>query len=621
MVDEKDNNNSEESREPAITKSSSLDKPLADDSPQPVADIDTSHLTLEESTTPAGNSLEDIEEDETPAIDTSHLSIEENSKPEVSATAADDFDLDENAPAGQQPTDKPAAPAADENLIIVDNPLANKAAAETGSSKAAAKATDKPEPSHADSGDAQEVTLNTSQSDEEFERELEADVRGKSTAAENKDSDEQSDSPIESILSTVKKPENIVRNAWANSSLKRYLLENFETYRVKDEDRNMEDVIEKMYGGASEDGFSIKKFIKDNILFSFLAILFLFLVGWKTAGFLFPEIMPSINDQIIETVQKTTSSKPAAKKAEKKEPVVINQVNREKIEQTLSHCLVEPSARSAFTDAFSKTGYEFTDRSLTIAYEEVSDSIKVWQDMNVDFYTSDAVLRFNQLAELALPVILDARTAVSEYDSSLREMSAKADELENRIQNIKTSGGNQSTYTINERIPLRNELDKLNARLAEEPDRERFAELLSKLKMAEQVLTGEAESEWIKPDQITEKEPDWLLSVPDTASTEIAQPINEFVLPVIQTPADKLKTVSPKLTAYNLSELETGIDNLLKLSALITYLPENRLIPFVLESAGLSRRLNKLMNKDLPQWTNYNNCLSQTREQSIPVTK
>jgi hypothetical protein len=617
MVDEKDNNNSEETREPAITNSSSHDKSLADDSKQAAADIDTSHLTLEESATQAGSTLEDRVEDEAPSIDTSHLSIEESSEAAVSAsTAADDFDLDESA-SEQQPTENPAAPAAHENLVIVDNPLAKKAAAETGSSKAA----DKPEPSPADSDDAQKVTLNTGQSDEDFEQELEADIHGKSAAAENKVSDEQTDGPIESILSTVKKPENIVRNAWANSSLKRFLLENFETYRVKDEDRNMEDVIEKMYGGASEDGFNIKKFIKDNILFSFLAILFLFLVGWKTAGFLFPDIMPSINDQIIETVQKTTSSKPAAKKAETKKPVVINQANREKIEETLSHCLIEPAARSAFADAFSKTGYEFTNRSLTIAYEEVSDSIKVWQDMNMDFYTRDAVLRYNQLAELALPVILNARTMVSEYDSSLQEMSAKAETLENRIKNIKTSGGNQSTYTINERIPLRNELDKLNARLAEEPDRERFAELLSKLTLAEQVLAGEAQSERMKPDQITEKDPDWLLSVPDTASTEIAQPINEVVLPTIQKPADKLKTVSPKLTAYNLSELETGIDNLLKLSALITYLPENRLIPFKLESAGLSRRLNKLMNKDLPQWTNYNNCLSKTREQAIAITK
>ena len=621
MVDEKNDNSPKDVKKPAINTSSPLDKPIVGSNPSDVADIDTSHLSLEESVAePATTNLENTEEAETLEINTSHLSIDEDNKVTEPASAGDDFDLENSAPETLHSTEQPAAVTTpDENLIIVDNPLAKKSTTEAGNGNSVKKPVEnKP---LANKHDSEQIMLTTGKSDEKFEQDLETDNEASDSSIEDKNDESTTEGPIESILSTVKKPENIIRNAWANSSLKRFLLENFETYRVKDEDNNMENVIEKVYGGAVEDRFKIKKFIKDNVLFSFLALIFMFLVGWKAAGYLFPDIMPSINDQIIETVQKTTTGKPAAKKAEKKKTVVINQENKEKIEETFSHCLIKPDAHTALTAAFSATGYEFSNRSLTIAYEEILDSIKVWKDMNMGFYVKDAILRFNQLAELSLPVIQDASKSVSQYSNSLQQIRQKADELENRIRNIKTSGGNQSTYTINERIPLRNELDTYKKRLLEEPEQERFAKLLSKLTLAEETLTGKVKPVWLKTDEISEKDPAWLLTIPDTAATEIAKPINEIVLPTIQTPANKLNNVSPKLTAFHLSELETSIDNLLKLSALITYLPENRLIPYKLELSGLTRRLNRLMNKELPEWANFNSCLSAVREQAIDTAK
>jgi hypothetical protein len=379
----------------------------------------------------------------------------------------------------------------------------------------------------------------------------------------------------------------------------------------------MEEVIEKMYGGATEGKFSPVKFLRENILFSFLISILLFLVGWKAAGILFPDFMPAINDQIIETVQKQTSNK--IKTPEKSKPVVTNTANKEIIDSTLAHCLVEPAARTQFAAAFNKVGYEYSNQSLTIAYEETRDSIKVWESLDMDFYIKDTALRFGELAGLALPYIENAREEVSDYSRSLIRISEEAKELDARIRNIKTRGGNQSTNTINERLPLRNKLNKLNSRLEDEPDQERFIKILAKLGLIEQILLGNEEPDRVKPDQITEKDPDWLISTADTAASEIAAPINDYVLPAIQLQSEKLKESSPKLTGYHLSELEIALDNLLKLSSLIIFLPENKLVPYQLEISGLNRRLNKLMKKKLPVWINDNQCLTTMRSEAITV--
>ena len=57
----------------------------------------------------------------------------------------------------------------------------------------------------------------------------------------------------------------------------------------------------------------------------------------------------------------------------------------------------------------------------------------------------------------------------------------------------------------------------------------------------------------------------------------------------------------------------------MKLSSLIIFLPENKLIPYRLELSGLNRRLNKLMKQELPEWLNYNRCLATTRAEALAV--
>ena len=610
MADKKDNPSSEETAKPELTTSDSLKKPLLDEqSPEETADIDTSHLTLEEPTGHPGGALESERGLEAPAIDTSHLSLEENEDIKPSTSSTESLEQDTSEIAEKPPVDKPQTdtsagePESAEDQLIVKNPLTEKA----------------PPPPPVGKGDDSQVMLTTGISDAEFDKEMLDDTTGEASAG-NPDSDDEDnpEGPIKSILDTVKKPENIVRNAWSNSSARRFLIDNIESFRVKDEDQNMESVVEKMYGGAVEKKFAPGKFLRENLLFSFLLLIFLFLVGWKAAGIFFPEFMPAINDQIIETVQKTTGRKSADKPAEKKKPIVTNYENKEKIDAVLSNCLVTPDARIAFGQAFANVGYEFSERPLTLSYEEVRASIRSWDNMNMEFYIKDASYRFRELARLALPITQNANKTVSDYNQSLLRVKQQADALEDKIRNIKTSRGNQSTITINERIPLRNELDKINARLADEPDQARFDQLLKKMALVESILSGRENPERIEPDQLTIEDPEWLMSTADTASSDIATPIIGKVLPPIEIPADKLKKVSPKLTAFHLSELEKSLDDLLKLSALIIYVPENRLAPYKLELTGLSRRLNNTMDKELSAWMNFDRCLAIGRE-GIPA--
>ena len=623
MADKKDNKSRDNGKKPVISTSNSLDESLLDkNSTEKNADIDTSHLSLEDTTAQTGRSLQSDTKQKTPAIDTSHLSLEEDSSSQQADSSSSDFDLDEDAAADQTtgvddsfhvPSDELSSV---EEPLYVNNPLAGDSPSEpaTEQSKSASVSNN--------SAEEEQLILTTGVSDEEFDQEIDGSNSADNINNDSEDDDESdTDNPIKSILETVKKPESIARNAWLNSSARSFLLDNIPSYRAKDEDLNMEAAIEKVYGGATEKRFDPKKFFKENLLFSFLLFILIFLIGWKVAGILFPDFMPGINDQIIETVKKTASISPKEKPDEEKKPVVTNEANKEKIEATLSHCLVEPDAHSQFSSAFTKVGYEFSEPPLALSYDEVSDSIKVWQGMNMGFYIKDAILRFNILANMELPVVQDAHQIVSSYKDSLIQIGKQANDLENRIRSIKTSKGNQSTTTINERIPLRIKLDELNARLAEEPSLERFAQLQAKLTLVENILSGTEKPERYGPDQIMETDPEWLVPIADTASADIGVLIEQKVTPAIQAPADKLKNVFPKLTAFHLTELEKSLDGLLKLTSLIIFLPENKLIPYRLELSGLNRRLNKHMKHELPQWLSFNRCLASTRAEALAAPK
>ena len=612
MADNKDNKPEDKGSKPALTTSSSLDKPLLDEKPvEEAAGIDTSHLSLDDNTAQAGGSLEKERKESTPSIKTSHLSLKDEGK--TPARNKPENNVEETQPPvnEQETTDQSFSETKsepDDGSLIINNPYVKKASSEATA--------EKPDSSSEIAPKDEQVMLTSGVSDTEFEKEahseeaknaknLEANANFKYAAAAG---------AIKQLLDTVKNPENVVRDAWSNSSARRYLIDNVDSYREKDEDQNMEEAIEKMYGGAAKGRFAPGKFLKENVLFSILISIFLFLVGWKAAIIFFPDIMPAINDQIIETVQ---IQAPKKRKPVEKKVIVTNQANKEIIDNTLSHCLIEPDARTEFNIAFNKVGYEYSNQPLTFSYEETRDAIKVWESMDIDFYIKDGLLRFKELAGLALPVIVNAREAISDYSRSLIRISEEAKELDARIRNIKTRGGNQSTNTVNERLPLRNKLDKLNSRLAEEPNQERFIQLLAKLGLIEHILLGNEEPNRVKPDQVTKNDPEWLIATADTKASDITAPISDNVLPAIQIPAEKLKEQLPKLTAFHLSELDSALDDLLKLSSLIIFLPENKLISYNLELTGLNRRINKLMKTKLPAWVSTNQCLTTMRSTAL----
>jgi hypothetical protein len=262
---------------------------------------------------------------------------------------------------------------------------------------------------------------------------------------------------------------------------------------------------------------------------------------------------------------------------------------------------------------FSLNGFNFIKGPLTSSYDQISDSIRFSNGMNMDFYIEDAILRHRELEKLALPVIDEAIVAVSAYRGAIERLADEAANLEAEIRNIQTSKGNQSTATINQRIPLRNKLNKINLRLEQEPGINRFDEILETLKHSKNNLRITESIARITPDGLTKKDPAWLIPISETESGKIAQPIISDVLPPIKSQADKLKSSSPKLTGYHLSELKIASENLIKLSALIRYLPENMLVPYELELNGLTRRLNELMKKKYTAWMSVDQCLIDKR--------
>ena len=617
MADTKDNKPEDKDSKPGLTTSSSLDKPLFDEKTvKKTADIDTSHLTLDNSTAKTGASLEKERDVSTPSIKTSHLSLNDEAESAVNSTSEDSVEQMPATTKVQKAEDKKltastsAGSGLDDEGLTINNPYVKKSSTGT---------TDKAGASSEEDKNDDQVMLTSGQSDEEFDEEAKSESDKKKSLQDDfeEEFNAEDTGTIKQLLDTVKKPETVVRSAWSNISARRYLLENVDSYRAKDEDQNMEDVIEKIYGGKVGGKVAPAKFIKENLLFSFLIILLLFLIGWKAAGIFFPDVMPGINDQIIKTVQNTSTMKPEVKPVKEKKPVVTNVDNKREIDKKLSHCLLTEDGRKQFSSAFTRVGYQYTNAQLTLSYEEVSDSIKAWEGLNMNFFIEDAILRFRVLSQLGLPIVQYTQKVVSDYHQSLIDIKAQADELQSRIRSIQTARGNQSTGTVNKRIPLRNQLDELKARLAEEPPEERFTELLAKLNIVEKTLTGQQEPNNIDRDELIDSGQEWLVKIADTESTSIGKEIEDTLVISIKNSADKLKQATPKLTAFHLSEIEISLNEVLNFASLITYIPETMLKPYKLELIGLNRRLNNIMKNDLPAWIGFDRCLAQKRTEVL----
>ena len=431
---------------------------------------------------------------------------------------------------------------------------------------------------------------------------------------ERADETETGDSPRASILHALAIPENAIKHAYRNSNLREKLLENLDWYRVRVENQQMEEILEKTYGGAAEKGFNPAHFIRSNLLVSLLVVLLAALAIRLVVMVNSPE--PQSDDESIVASAVTAEQKMSRPPAAGHKVVTINYVNKSEITALLQHCLVLPDTRREIDQRFTKTGYEFSEPNLTRAYEQLHDFTTVYDRLEIPTRVQDAINRFGILAHAMMPALRDAREKVSTYRKQLSEIHNQVDGLEKQLAAL--SIGRQDTNTINRQIKLRSERDHLNDILTKSPDNQQF-DVLDKA--IDRLEKGFAKPDAIQRMSLEEKEaelPRWFASLPDDTMDNLKTALQDSVQPEIALHANALSPTLAELSTFHIRELTDVLEQLYLVASSIMYTPERLLDTYNKDIHGVDKRLGALLGTEHSEWLSFDPCVQQARAKSSP---
>lgn len=417
------------------------------------------------------------------------------------------------------------------------------------------------------------------------------------------------------ILQILAKPENAIQKAFHDSNIKQKLLESSEWYRVRDENQRMENELEKVYGGAAKQGISLKRFSRNNLLASFLLILLAGTVIRVGLGVYFPDLLPF--DDGAENIMASAPS-PKNKKAKPipgEKPVKVNYLNKANIESFLSHCLILPESRQIIDQSFAKTGYEFTDKKLTLAHEELKNFVVVYDGLEIPLQVQDAVDRIGMLSHAAMPVIYHARDKVNAYQDDVNDMRKQTRGIEKQIETL--NFGRQDTATVNKKIKLRGEFEELKDKLNKSPTEDEFTSLKTILDALDEGLTGQIPLQRLSVEDPDEGLPYWYKSLPDADTDNFKMALKETVLPEIALHGNALSPALAELSRFHVLEMTIKLEELYLVASRIMYTPENLLDTYNKDIHGADSRLNTLLGKNQPEWLSFTPCLKQARNESI----
>jgi hypothetical protein len=439
-------------------------------------------------------------------------------------------------------------------------------------------------------------------------------------ALNDEDEDEEIESTDEgkqksSILQALARPENAIKQAFQESNIRQKLLESNEWYRVRDENQRMEDDLEQTYGGAAKQGISPRRFFRNNLLVSLLLIILAGTAIRFGLGVYFPELLP-FDDSADNIIASTPASKKKKTKSIPGEKVVkVNYLNKAEINSFLSHCLILPESRQIIDQHFVKTGYEFTDRKLTLAHEELKNFIAVYHGLDISFQVQDAIDRIGMLSHTAMPVIYHARDKASAYQDDLEDIRKQVAGIEQQLETLNFR--RQDTATVNKQIKLRSELDKLNDKLRKGPREEEFTSLNKILDALDEGLTSQIPLQRLAVEDPAEELPYWYTSLPDADADNFKMALKETVLPEIALHGNALSPALAELSRFHIRELTIKLDELYLVASRIMYAPENLLDTFNKDIHGVDNRLNTLLGKEQVEWLSFTPCLKQARNESI----
>jgi len=432
------------------------------------------------------------------------------------------------------------------------------------------------------------------------------DVEDELTAAEEDIEPDIADESGNPVLRLIGKPENAIRRIYGKSRLRKALANRFEWYRIHLEDQRMERILERTYGGAAR-RFSIRDFFRRNILASLLILAGLLVGARMLIGIYFPEWLPA--ERPAATVRPSAAPKTGNVAKTAKQTARVNYINKAKIESSLRHCLVLPGARKTFEKRFAETGYEFSNDETTLAYEELQSFVSTYESLDIAGRVEDAVERIALMATVITPSLKDIGQRVRDYHAGVSALRRKASKMAEELE--KLGRARQDTYTINRKIKLRTELNRLNDELARAPTENDFKRTEDLIDRLDKGLNGSMPIEHIEIENPDEQVPAWFDTLLEKDENSMRQVLNDEVLPPIIGHARALDANKAELSRYHLRETGAALEVLYLAASRVMYAPENLLATYVKDLHGVEDRIRKLLGSDKAGWLSFEPCLKQ----------
>lgn len=424
----------------------------------------------------------------------------------------------------------------------------------------------------------------------------------------------RSATPFGRLLEAIAAPERRLQRAWRDSRLRGHLLDRFEWYRQRDENRRMEQIIDETYGEVALVRRSPGAFARDNLLFSLLLLGLLAALGWLGIRTWFPDLLPA--EQVVSRPARSVVKSPPAPPAETT-PREINYVNKADVETLLAHCLVMPAGRQSLDQALATEGYHYSNRNLAIAVEEVRAAIDHYDRNGVEALAQDVIYRYAVFQKVLIPALAEVRAGFEGFLAERRTVEQRISATEETIEALRR--GRQDMTSVNQQIALRSELDDLRSALAKGPRGADIARLQTSLARLESLLQpggGLPERETDEPD--ARNAPDWLQSVPPRPATDMEQALRDTVLPVLAEHTVGLASPSAQLVRFHTYELMLALEHSERLAARIRYRTETETVPFTQELSGQSRRLHGLVpNADHGEWLGLAPCIEKAETAAL----
>lgn len=401
------------------------------------------------------------------------------------------------------------------------------------------------------------------------------------------------------FLFIVRIPEKTLGTLYRYSPV-RILLYKMEWYRDLADQTEIETILEDTYGGASTRLMRMRHFIRRNILFSALLCVGIYIAGINLLPMVLnhPTVRVALGKPIIDSdsrIEQITNTR-------KTSHLILER--RSGLRSELEHCAVSERTRLQLLSLLDENA-KFVNENAASSMAVVRRFIAHYDGLDLDAETAEAEQR-QAAVESEFSIILDnISQQLSRLQYSEQQLDNEVAAMQTRKRAVDAASGIRD---INQSIKLRDEIQKMVARIGLGPGRDDIANLMSRLQEFKQQVQQPGDA--AATPRLNRVEPDWIDAVANANSTELKQHIDGFVGGSLNPLLERLSHHSRPAIATAVLDLPAVLDELAITLNRVREGSQNiaRLLGRRQDTAN--EQISRFVGSGSDEWLNYHSCQS-----------